>query len=168
MLIRRANKYCAERTPLQQQELGRWIGARRFVYNAALEERDSAWRSTGNARQELVWGKCADKRGNEREGYIRRHLADVPPDPKRLSNWYSQKRELPERRDRVEWRDEGSARGSRWSSSMPVNAGNGGGRSPQGRGLHSRLERGFVRGGIAAGDRGSETPAFRRGAHVTL
>lgn len=44
MLIQRANKYCAEPTPYQAQAMGQWVGACRFVYNIALEQRIDARR----------------------------------------------------------------------------------------------------------------------------
>jgi putative transposase len=106
MLINRANKYVSEPTPLQEQTMGRWVGAKRFVVNAAIEERGDAWRPTGNARNEFVWGRYKDKRGDEREGYVRRHLADVPADPDRRVTWVSQKRELTKCREDMDWLDE--------------------------------------------------------------
>lgn len=47
MLIRRANKHCAEPTPYQAQALGQWVGACRHEYNHALEQRRFEYRTYG-------------------------------------------------------------------------------------------------------------------------
>jgi hypothetical protein len=87
MLIRRANKYCAEPMPLQQQELAAPLARA----GSSITRRAKSGTVPGDRPAMPVMyasgAKDQDKRGNQREGYIRRRLADVPfrPSPSRTA-----------------------------------------------------------------------------------
>lgn len=77
-------------TRVQRRALERIIDAERHLYNAALEERISAYRPIANARHEMVWKD--DPESDAGGYYVRRHLA--PSDQKSSVDKYSQSREL--------------------------------------------------------------------------
>jgi hypothetical protein len=60
------------------------------LYNAGLEERINAFQSTANARHEVVWGEWTDRKGKTHEGYVGRHLANVPADKTKRVGYGSQ------------------------------------------------------------------------------
>ena len=71
-------KYRILPTPTQAAALTTMLGDFCDLYNAELEQRINAYRPTASSRHEIVWGTYVDRRGIEREGYIRRHLANTP------------------------------------------------------------------------------------------
>jgi hypothetical protein len=71
-------KYRIEPNRAQATALDAMLGDFCGLYNAGLEQRISAYRASANARREIVWGTYVDRRGIEREGFIRQHLAKVP------------------------------------------------------------------------------------------
>jgi putative transposase len=70
-------KYRVYPNQAQTAALSDMLGDFCQLYNAALDERISAYKAVANARHEIIWGTYKDRRGVEREGYIRRHLATV-------------------------------------------------------------------------------------------
>lgn len=72
-----SHKYRVEPTPSQEAALTAKRSEFGTLDNAAFEERINAYRTTATAQAEVVWGKSWDRRGLEREGYLRQHPADV-------------------------------------------------------------------------------------------
>jgi predicted DsbA family dithiol-disulfide isomerase len=55
------------------------------LYNAALQQRISAFRPVANARSEVVWGAWTHRKRKQQEGYIGQHLAKVAADKTRAT-----------------------------------------------------------------------------------
>jgi putative transposase len=88
-------KYRIEPNQTQAAALDEMLGDFCQLYNAALDERISAYKAVANARHEIVWGRYKDRKGVEREGYIRRHLATVTASTANCINSHSQIVALP-------------------------------------------------------------------------
>ncbi len=88
-------KYRIEPNKTQVTALNAMLGDFCQLYNAALEERINAYRKTANARNEVAWGEYKDRRGKVKEGYIRRHLAEVAKNPDAYISCHSQIIALP-------------------------------------------------------------------------
>lgn len=103
MLIRKAYRFRLYPTAEQERQFRQFSGCARAVYNAALQQRELAYRPTANARNELEWAEWTDKRGEGREGYRRRHLATVTTPKDRRLNYVSQANELPACKRALPW-----------------------------------------------------------------
>ena len=88
-------KYRIEPNRAQATALAAMLADFCTLYNAALEERLNAYRKTANARNEVVWGTFKTRRGEVKEGYIRRHLAGIARDPAAYVSCHSQIVALP-------------------------------------------------------------------------